>query len=155
MAPELADLLDKADTAVDAKDKAKRHNREFRDVGARRQYLDALNAARAQAHGELAKLPFLTPGLRADFADRFFPSEPAAEDDEEDTVASVTARIAEREKALADDRALLQKLQDDATKAAQDDEQRRLDEAALAALQQQKEDLRKQEDALRERLAKK
>lgn len=155
MAPELVTLLAQADTAMDAKEKARRHNREFRDVGARRQFVDELNGARAAAYGELDKMRFVVPGLTANFADRFFPVESEPDDAEEDTVASVKARIASQEKALAEDRTLLQTLEAQAAQAAQEAEQRRQDEAALAAVQQQREELRQQEEALLEKLRKK
>jgi hypothetical protein len=155
MVPELITLLDQADKAVAAKGLAQQHRREFRTVGARRQFVDTLNATRAQAHGELAKMPFLTPGLPPDYAERFFPQEPAAEEPEPDTIASVTARISEQEKTLAADRVLLEKLQGDAVEAAKVEAERRQDEEALAAIEQQKQDLAKQEAALREKLGKK
>jgi hypothetical protein len=156
MAPELVTLLAKADLAVAAKEKAYQHRREFRNVGARRQFVDDLNAARAQAYGDLAKMPFLVLGLPPDYAERFF-TRPGADEkaeEEEDTIASVTARIAAQEKALAADRELLVKLQaaaEDERKAA---EQRKQDEAALAALQDRKEELRREEEALLARLGK-
>jgi hypothetical protein len=155
MAPELVTLLDQADKAVAAKEKAQVHRREFRTVGARRQFVDELNAARTLAYGELDKLPFLTPGLPADYADRFFPQEPPAEEPVPDTIESVTTRIADLQKALADAQALLQKLQAEAAKAALDEEQRQRDEAALAGLDQQEEELRKQREALLAKLGKK
>lgn len=155
MAPELVTLLDQADQAVTAKEKAQAHRRQFRTVGARRQFVDELNAARTQAYGDIAKLPFLTAGLPADYADRFFPHEPAEEEPEPDTIESVTARIAEREKAQVDDRKVLKALQDEAVEAAAAEAKRLQDEAALAAIEHQREELQRQEDELRARLGKK
>lgn len=155
MLPELQTLLTQADQAVAAKGKAKQHNREFRDVGARRQFVDELNAARTGAHGELAQQPYLTPGLPGDFADHFFPADPEAEEPEEDTVESVTKRMAQRDADQGADRILLQQLKDAAAKAQQDAEQRKLDEAALAAIDTQEEELQKQREALLAKLGKK
>jgi hypothetical protein len=155
MLPELQTLLTQADQAVKAKEAAKQHNREFRDVGARRQFVDELNAARTGAYGELAQQPFTNPGLPADFAEHFFPADPEAEEPEEDTIESVTARMAERDKDQETDRALLQKLKDEAAQAEKDAKQREEDEAALAALDTQDAEIQKQREALLAKLGKK
>src|SRR6185295_6405416 len=64
-----------ANAAVAARDNARQANREFRDVGERRRWVDRMNAARKEVYGTLAKLPHEGLGLPSDFADQFFLSE--------------------------------------------------------------------------------
>ncbi|MFT3767436.1 MAG: hypothetical protein QM820_18440 [Minicystis sp.] len=153
LAPELEQLVVAADAADAARDGARQRNREFRDVGARRQFVDKLNAARKQLFGELAKLPFTNPALPSDFAERFFRSEAGYEEPEAPTVASVTSRIAEMEKALQAEKDLLAQLQGEAAAVEQAAAQQKADEAALAAVQKQMADLAKQAAELSQKLA--
>jgi len=103
MAPELAAAVAAGAQAEKNKKEAARLRREFRDLGGRREFVDALNAARKEAHGGLAKLPHTQTGLPANFADRFFRRDPGRPevDEEEETSETVRARIEELHTAIA------------------------------------------------------
>ena len=70
MAPELDHLISAADKAVTSRTDTRNQIRKFRDVGARRQVFEKVNAARKKAHGDLAKLAIETPGLPSDYPAR-------------------------------------------------------------------------------------
>jgi hypothetical protein len=96
MVPELNALLAAADSAVSIQGTASAANRQFRDVGTRKQFIDKVNALRKQTHGELSKVPFQQLGLPSDFADQFFRPEPRVEEEEEEeTIDTVKASITE------------------------------------------------------------
>lgn len=102
MAPELDALIKEADEAVDARRDVSQQIREFRDVGAKRQWVDRLNAARKETHGALAKLPHEHEHLPPDFADRFFMSESESDEGAEaNTVEALDAQAASLREALA------------------------------------------------------
>ena len=75
----------------DQRKAAQKKNRDFRDVGRRKQFIDKVNAKRQEASGALARLPFERPDLPADFVDGFFLSE--APRDEEPTIDEVKANL--------------------------------------------------------------
>ncbi|HRI70055.1 MAG TPA: hypothetical protein PK156_37755 [Polyangium sp.] len=129
LAPEAERLVVAGYAAAEERDAAQLANRHFRDVGPRKQFIDKLNATRKEMHGALAKLPFQRPDLPSDFADGFFASGPTRE--EEDTIDGVKATIEDLQRQLAEQTALLQKLEEEAANAARDEHERRarIDEA--------------------------
>lgn len=157
MAQEHAHLIAAADKAVSARDKARQQNRQLRDVGERRQFLDKLNAARKATYGALAKLAIETPGMPSDFADHFFRGETSGDRDEEDdqaphTLESVKAAIADLEGQLKARRADLEKLEAEAKAAEAKAATRQADKAALGDLQQRMAEMAKQAEELQKRL---
>lgn len=100
---------------------AQKKNRDFRDVGMRKQFIDKVNATRKETHGLLGKLPFQNPALPQDFAQGFFYSEPPKNDEE--TIDEVKTSIEELQAQLVERNAQLVKLEEEAAneaKAAQD-----------------------------------
>jgi hypothetical protein len=157
MAPELQALIAEADAAVAARDEARQANREFRDVGARRQWVNRLNATRKEVYGALARLPHEHPDLPSNFANRFFMTEPdRADETEADTEEGLQAQAAELREALAGVEARIAELQAieaaaekkkaDEARVAQAAELAELDRAA-AALEQRRAALRSQLEA--------
>lgn len=155
LANELPDLVAAADKAVEQQTAASQKNRAFRDVGMRRQFVDKLNATRKEAHGALAKLPFEKPNLASDFADRFFRSEPAAAEEEAETIEDVKAAIAELEAELAQRKAQLATMEAEAAAAAQAAADRKAKETALEELEAQQAALAKQAAEIKAQLGKK
>lgn len=156
MAPGLAKLLDAADVAVKAKTAAKQKNKQFRDVGERKQFADRLNAVRKEVHGALATLPHLHPGLPTNFAAQFFRRDTTDEDadEQEATVASVTARIASLEEELAQEKARLDDLKLQEAEAAKAEAALEADEAALTAAQKDLAETAQKIEALKAKLGK-
>jgi hypothetical protein len=123
---------------------AQKKNRDFRDVGMRKQFIDKVNATRKETHGLLSKLPFQNPALPQDFAQGFFYSDPPKNDEE--TIDEVKTSIEELQAQLVERNAQLEKLEEDAAneaKAAQDQ----------AAEDQTVEDLEAQGQALLKKAA--
>jgi hypothetical protein len=140
-----ADQLVNAGQAADAlRSDAQQQNRQFRDVGARKQFIDKVNAARQDAHGGLGKLPFQNPTLPQDFGEGFFYSEPPR--DEEETIDEVQSSIVELSAQLEERQALLKKLEDEAASEAHAEKDRK-------AKEQQAEDLEAQAQALLDQAA--
>jgi len=154
MAPEHAQLVAAADHAIAARDKARHQNKQFRDVGERRQFVDKLNAARKVTHGALAKLALETPGLPMDFADQFFRGETSSDEEAATppTIEEVKETIAQLEAQLDAEKALLAKMESDAKAAAEADAARTADKAALSDLQERMAEMAKQAEAIRKRL---
>ncbi|TKD12433.1 hypothetical protein [Polyangium fumosum] len=144
MAPEAEMLVAAGEDAENQRKSAQSSNRNFRDVGHRKQFIDKVNAARKEAHGGLAKLPFEHPALPRDFAEGFFYSEPPR--DEEETIDEVKTSIAELTAQLEERQALLKKLEEEAEAEARADEER-LAKAQIA------EELEAQAKALLEKAA--
>jgi len=69
---ELAPIIVEADQAVQEKREAEQARDAFRDLDARKRYVDDVNAARKEVYGALAKLPYQHLGLPSNFADGFF-----------------------------------------------------------------------------------
>jgi len=153
LAAELDPLIIAGTAAAKLQDDSAKTNREFRDVGTRKQFIDKVNANRKESHGALAKLPFEKPGLPSDFADRFYRSEPEA--DEEETMEDVKAAITELKTELAKREAELTKMEADAEAAAQADAARKAKEQSLAALEAQDAELREKIAAMKAELEKK
>lgn len=127
---------------------AQKQNRDFRDIGRRKQFIDKLNAARQEVAGGLAKLPFEHPGLAAGYAEGFFLRDVSPE--EEPTIDQVKSAIEELEEKIKAQKVLLDKLEKDAAaereaaaqKQARADEAEQL-EAQAKALMEQAAELRK------------
>jgi predicted ribosome quality control (RQC) complex YloA/Tae2 family protein len=98
--------------ADDKRKAALKRNRDFRDIGRRKQFIDKLNAKRQEVAGALAKLPFEHPELPSDYADRFFARE--APRDDEPTIDEIKETILTLEARIAEQRTLLKKLEDEA-----------------------------------------
>ena len=155
MAPEVDQLIAAADKAVASRTDTQNQIRKFRDVGARRQLFDKVNAGRKKAHGDLAKLAIETPGLPSDYPDGFFRSAPAAEDINEPTIESVTQDIVDLETKLTSAKEQLTTLETAAVAAQKAANDKAGDEAQLATLEKQEAELAKQKAALKQKLGKK
>ncbi|MRG91688.1 hypothetical protein [Polyangium spumosum] len=150
-APELGELLERADGAVNAKAAAEKARDQFRDFGERKKFIDKLNGTRKETHGALAKLPHEHSHLPTNFADRFFRREARAEqDDEEVTITSVKASIVALQKELAAKQKLLADLEAEEAKAAE--AATNADKEELAALEKQMAEAQAKADALRAKI---
>lgn len=155
MAAELGALVVAADKALSARSETQNQIRKFRDVGARRQLFDKVNAARKKAAGDLAKLAIETPGLPSDYGDSFFRSAPGVEEVDEPTIDSVTQDVGDLETKLVAARELLGTLEVAAAAAQKAAAEKASEEAQLAALEKQEAELAKQKAALKQKLGKK
>jgi hypothetical protein len=158
--PQLTALSAEAEALVLAGQKAseqrraaQQNNREFRDVGMRRQFIDKVNATRKEAHGALGKLTFQTPHLAADFVDGFFYKE--APRDEEETIDDVKASINELKAAIDERTKQLEAMEAEAAVQAQAETERKAKEDSLAALEEMEADIKKKIAAAKVALAKK
>lgn len=139
---EHAPLIQMGELADEKRKTAQKKNRDFRDVGKRKQFVDKLNAARQEAAGALAKLPFEHPGLPSGYAEGFFLRDMAQ--DEEPTIDEVKSSIEDLEGKLLGQKALLEKLekeaeaekQAEAARQAQAEEADQLEAQAKALLEQ-------------------
>jgi hypothetical protein len=144
LAPE-AGVVVAAGLAAEAQARDAAHqNRTFRDVGARKQLIDKVNAVRREAYGALGKVPFENPAVPGDFADWFFLYDVAV--DEEETIDEVKTSIEALEGELASRKAQLAKLE-----AAAAEEVKAVEAAKVA--EGQAEDLEAQADALLKKAA--
>lgn len=125
LAAEADPLVAKGQSADAQKKAAEQKNREFRNVGARKQFIDAVNAERKEADGGLAKLPFQNPALPSGFSGTFFLSD--APRDEEETIDEVEEAIVALEAALAARKAQLDGLK------KEEEEERKAEETRKAA----------------------
>jgi len=135
MAPEAEQLTVVGKGAEALRAAAKKRNRDFRDVGTRKQFIDKVNATRKETHGLLAKMPFENPALPQDFARTFFYSDSPRNEDE--TMDEVRTAIEELEAQLVERAAQLKTLEDEARADAETETKR-------AALQKKRLDLRAQ-----------
>ena len=103
----LATLVQRAENAVKALSSAEAAVTDFETIGAKKAFVDQLNALRMTAFGQIAELPHSRPELNlpADFAQRFFLRDAA---DKKPSISSVEqailrarARVAELEAQLA------------------------------------------------------
>lgn len=156
MVPELQALLEEANAAVEARKDAEQANREFRDVGERRQWVDRLNADRKEVYGALSKLPHEHPHLPADFADQFFARESedgaGADESEEETVEALKGQAASLREALADVEARIVAAEEAEAAAREAEAVRAAKEAALAELDRAASELEARRAALRAEL---
>ncbi len=121
-------------------------------VGERKQFIDKLNASRKEIHGALAKLPFEPPNLPTDFADGFFYSEAARE--QEETIDEVKTSIEELKAQLDARLALLKKLEEEAENAARDEQERMAQAQAVEDLEAQAKILLEKAAALKSKAKK-
>jgi hypothetical protein len=153
LALELPDLIEAADEAAKAKAAALAKYDEFRDVGERKKYCDKLNAVRKESHGFLATLPFKHAGLPSNFADLFFRrARPADETEEEPTIESVEATIAELQGEMTEQQMLLATLKEAADKAAAEAKAKLAKAAQLEAIEKEMAEKKKLAAALRAEL---
>jgi hypothetical protein len=152
LAAEVEPLVERGRRAEALLSRAQRRNRDFRDVGMRKQFIDKVNAERKEAYGGLSKLPFQNPALSADFAGGFFYSEPPRE--EEETIDEVKTSIEALEAELAGLRARLQQLEDEAAAAAQAEQERLANAQAADELEAKAAELLKQAAALKAKTGK-
>ena len=155
MAPELAALVEEADEAVKARDNAQQQNRFFRDVGARHQWVENLNAARKELYGVLGKLAHQHPELPSNFADLFFMKKSegeAAEEPEEETAEALREHAEELRQELQGVEGRIQELEAAEAAARRAAEARAAEEARLAELDRKAAELERERKALRARL---
>jgi hypothetical protein len=152
LAPEAETLVVAAQDAQKLRVKALQKNRDFRDVGMRKQFIDTVNAARKETHGALAKLPFQNPAFPQDFADSFFYSE--APRDQEETIDEVKTSIEELETQLEERKLLLKKLEDEAASEAQAAQERATQAQEADDLETQGQELLKRAAAMKAKLKK-
>lgn len=150
LAAEAAPLVEAGQNAQETRAAAQQRNRDFRDVGTRKQFIDKVNAARKEAYGGLAKLPFQNPALPSDFAADFFYIEPPR--DEEETIDQVKASIEELDAQLVERKALLAELEAQAAAEAQAEQERQAQAQAADELEAQAQALLAQAAALRKRV---
>ena len=141
LAPQASQLVDAGRAAEALRNAAQKKNRDFRDVGVRKQLIDKVNAARKETHGALAKLPFENPALPQGFAETFFYSDPPRA--EEETIDEVKTSIEELTAELAERSALLKKLEEEAAIEAQEAKDRQAHELAVEELEAQAQELLK------------
>ncbi|MDC3953619.1 hypothetical protein [Polyangium jinanense] len=147
LAPEAETLIAAGQDAENQRKHAQSTNRDFRDVGTRKQFLDKVNAARKEAHGGLGKLPFENLALPRDFADGFFYSESPR--DEEETIDEVKTSIEELQAQLEERQALLAKLEAEAEAEARAAEERLAQVQAVEELEAQAKALLEKAAALK------
>ena len=149
LAPEASAQYEAGLAAAKLRDTVQSNNRSFRDVGARKQFIDKLNAERQETEGALAKLPFQDPSLPQDFAGYFFMREPPR--DEEETIEDVRASIKSLKAQLAEEEARLVDMEREAADAAQRAKDEAESNAEADALEAQAAELLKQAAAKRKR----
>jgi hypothetical protein len=148
----LAPVIAEADKAVADKAEAEQAREAFRDVGARRRFVDAVNAARKGAYGELAKLAHQQLGVPSHFADGFFRRDAVKGEIDAPTVTSVEEEIDALRVQIAGKEALLAELAAKATAEAAKEAARASDLARLAQLRSEVAVKRKEADALQAQL---
>jgi hypothetical protein len=139
-----------ADEAAKKKAAIEQETKIFRETGERKKFVDACNAARKLAHGELSKLAHENDGLPLKLADSFFLHEVI--DREAVTMDTVTERIAELNAELTEQQELLAQLKIEEEEKAQAEAERLANRAALAELEKVKKDAEKKAAALRTKL---
>lgn len=147
MAAEAESLVAAGKYAEELRKKAQSRNRDFRDIGARKQFIDKVNAARKEAYGGLAKLPYQNPTLPQNFGDGFFSTEAPRE--EEETIDEVKTSIEELTAELEGRKALLQKLEEEAAAEARAAEERLAQVQAAEELEAQAKALLEKAAALK------
>ncbi|EYF00591.1 Hypothetical protein CAP_0462 [Chondromyces apiculatus DSM 436] len=128
-----------ADAAVTALGVLKQQNREFRTVGARKVFVDDLNALRKTTHGALAELPHSRPDLflPGGFADLFFKPIRARGEEGPEDAEEMREHIAALEEQLALARATLAEMEATEAAEAAAEAQRAQEEALLAAAEKE------------------
>jgi hypothetical protein len=141
-APMLEALVKKADAAVAFAQKAEETLAIFTDLGERKAFVDAFNAARGLLHGKLKELAHKND-LPSDFADRFFKTAPRSRGP---TIASEERTIKQLEEQLKKHQSVR-----DALKAEQAAGNQAREEAEKAMIE---EELQATEKEAAEKLAK-
>ncbi|MEO5725456.1 MAG: hypothetical protein ABI134_24700 [Byssovorax sp.] len=152
LAPQASTLVAAGQGAEAQRNAAQKKNRDFRDIGMRKQFIDKVNAVRKETHGALAKLPFQNPALPQGFAETFFYSEPPRA--EEETIDEVKTSVDELTAQLAERTELLKKLEDEAEIEAQAAKDHEAHELAVEDLETQAQELLKKAAALKSKLKK-
>lgn len=147
LAPDSDPLVQKGEAASKARTDAAQKNREFRDVGMRKQFIDKVNGQRLLAHAALSKVPLDDPSLPTDYGESFFLGEAAP--DNEETLDDVKADITALEAKLAERRQALAAMEAEAAAAAQVEAERQAKQSALGDLETQKAELEQKIKALR------
>ena len=147
LAPEAAALWDVGNKASEARAKARSVNRDFRDIGARKQFIDEVNASRKEVDGALAKLPFQNPTLPQDFNEIFWMVGEQFSEDEE-TIDDVQAAIDDLNEQLAKRMAQHAQMKQDAQAEAALAEQRQANDTKAADLRAQAAKLLAEAEAL-------
>lgn len=124
----------------------------FRETGDRKKFIDACNAARSLAYGELAKLAHENDSLPSNFADSFFLH--YITEEEEVTVESVQEKIDELTEELEEQKELLVQLKEEQEAKAKAEAEELAQRAALAELEKIKADAEKKAAAIRAKLRK-
>ncbi|AKT37242.1 hypothetical protein [Chondromyces crocatus] len=154
MAPELMAAVAAGDAAATAKNDVARRRREFRDLGAKYQFVERLNATRKEIHGALAKMSHEHTGLSSDFADQFFRrDESRGEEGEPSTLEEANALVEELLAALEDARELVAVFEAEAAAEAEAEAARVADEAAIKELDKAMAALKAQRKVLEERVS--
>jgi hypothetical protein len=152
LAPEADPLVTRGQDASKLRTDAQQQNRLFRDVGARKQFIDKVNGARQLANGALAKAAHDDPTLPNDYAERFWRSEPAADDEE--TIDDIKADIVALKARVTEREAELTRREAEAEAAAQIEADRQAKEKSLEDLLAARAELDKKIAAVQGELAK-
>lgn len=136
LGPALTAAVEAGEQAAQGKEDAVRLRREFRDIGARRVFIDRLNIARKEVHGALSALPHEHTHLPSNFADQFFRRDPGRDDveEEEETEESLLAHIEALHGDIAATEERLAELRAQAEAEAKAAAERAASEAAVAEL---------------------
>lgn len=143
---EAASVWNVANQASEARRLAKAQNRDFRDVGTRKQFVDEVNASRKEIDGALAKLPFQNPALPPDYHEIFWMGEPPRE--EEETIQDVEAAIADLKSTLEKREAQLAQMKQEAADEAKLAKEEGQNAQRAADLRAQAKKLLEEADAL-------
>jgi hypothetical protein len=152
LAPEADPLVKKGEDASKARTEATQKNREFRDIGMRKQFIDKVNGQRLLAYAALSKAPLDNPMLPGDYGDSFFLGEAAS--DEEPTLEEVKAAITSLKAQLAEREQTLAEMEAEAALAAQVEAERQAKQTTLDDLNAQKAELDKKIKAIEAELNK-
>lgn len=148
----LAPVVAEAEQAVADKAEAEQAREAFRDLGARKRFVDEVNAVRKGAYGELGKLPHQQIGLPSNFAEGFFRRDAVKGEVDEPTVTSVEEEIAALRVELAGKEALLAALEAKAKAEAAKAKARAADLARLSQLRSEVLVKKKEADVLQAQL---
>lgn len=150
MAKEAGELTVVGKSAEALRIAARNRNRDFRDVGTRKQFIDKVNATRKETHGILARMPFENPALPQDFARGFFYTD--APRSEEETIDEVKTSIEELEAQLVERNAQLKTLEEEALAEANAEAERAEQEKSLLDIRAQARELLKKAEELEAKL---
>ncbi|EYF08587.1 Hypothetical protein CAP_4117 [Chondromyces apiculatus DSM 436] len=145
---QLAERVMQADQAVTALAQATQQRTDFVMMGARKAFVDTLNALRLTTYGQVAELPHKRPDLNLprDFGDRFFLRDTSHRKPSVSDVEQVVLRLRARLQKQED---LLERLQEEAEEEArlQEEAEVRAAEEVLLAAERKRADAQKKLDA--------